>query len=108
MKNLAMAIGLSAGLLSLGACADNYSDRAAGFYGHPAAYESGPAAVGYDGYYDDYYGAFYDGYWAGDGGFYYTDAPGHPYRRDTAGHFRHDSAGGFHAVHGGQHQDERR
>jgi hypothetical protein len=108
MKTLAMAIGLSAGLLSMTACADNYSDRSASFYGQPAAYEGGPAAVGYDGYYDDYYGAFYDGYWAGDGGYYYTDAPGHPYVRDTAGHFRHDSAGGFHAVHGRQHNQDPR
>ena len=97
MKTLATALGLSAGLLSLAACADGYHDRAAGFYGQPVAYESGPAAVGYD------------GYWAGDGGFYYTDAPGHPYRRDAAGHFRHDAAGGYHAVHGGQHnQDDHR
>jgi len=95
MKKTLTALGLAVGLLGLTACA---SDS----YGHRDGYAGGygPEPVAYDGYYDDSYGPFYDGYWAGDGGFYYTDAPGHPYHRDTAGHFRHDSAAGFHSVHG--------
>ena len=59
----------------------------------------GPAQVAYDSYYDDYYGPYYDGYWAADGFFYFTDAPGHAYRRDDFHHFRHDGAMGFHGVH---------
>ena len=92
MRKTLMMLGLSAAVLSLAACADGPGDRGAGFYG--------PEPVAYDGYYDDFYGPFYDGYWAGDGGFYYTDAPGHAYHRDTGNHFRHDSVSGFHAVHG--------
>src|ERR1700734_3677979 len=60
----------------------------------------GPTPIGYDSYYDDYYGPYYDGYWAADGFFYFTDAPGHAYRRDDAHHFRRDMAMGFHSVHG--------
>ncbi len=56
--------------------------------------------VSYDGYYDDYYGPFYDGYWGSDGFFYYTDGPGHPFRRDEGRHFSHDLGVGFHPVHG--------
>ena len=59
----------------------------------------GPTPVGYDSYYDDYYGPYYDGYWAADGFFYFTDAPGHAYRRDDYHHFRRDMAMGFHSVH---------
>jgi len=59
----------------------------------------GPAPVGYDSYYDDFYGPYYDGYWAADGFFYFTDAPGHAYRRDESHHFRRDMAMGFHNVH---------
>ena len=91
MNKTLIALGLAAGLLSVTACAS-------GPYGYAGGY--GPEPVAYDGYYDDAYGPFYDGYWAGDGGYYYTDAPGHPYHRDTAGHFRRDQASGFHAVHG--------
>jgi len=93
MNKTLTAISLSLGLLCLVACAD-------GPYGGPGPGVHGPEPVAYDGYYDDFYGPFYDGYWAGDGSFYYSDAPGHPYRRDTAGHFRRDAASGFHAVHG--------
>jgi hypothetical protein len=63
----------------------------------------GPAYVGavsFDGYYDDAYGPFYDGYWGPGGYFYYSDARGHPFRRDEAGHFRHEAGPGFHPVHG--------
>jgi hypothetical protein len=59
----------------------------------------GPTPIGYDSYYDDAYGPYYDGYWGPDGFFYYSDAPGHAYRRDEYHHFRRDVAGGFHGVH---------
>lgn len=55
--------------------------------------------VGYDGFYDDYYGPFNDGYWDRDGAFYYMDAGGIRHR-DEGGHFRREAAPGFHAVHG--------
>jgi hypothetical protein len=61
---------------------------------------SAVAPAAYDGYYDDFYGPFYDGYWAGDGYFYFTDGPGHPFRRDDFRHFRHDMGGGFHGIRG--------
>jgi hypothetical protein len=67
--------------------------------GCATGYGGTTVAVGYDGYYDDYYGPFVDGYWGNDGGFYYMDNGGHRHR-DTGGHFRHDSAPGFHTVHG--------
>ncbi len=98
MKKLMLVAGVAMILAPLGACADGPYARTG--VGVGVAYADGPVAVGYDGYYDDAYGPFYDGYWAGDGGFYYTDAPGHPYRRDTGNHFRHDAAAGFHPVHG--------
>jgi len=59
----------------------------------------GPTPIAYDSYYDDYYGPYYDGYWGGDGFFYFTDAPGHAYRRDDYHHFRRDMVTGFHGVH---------
>ena len=78
----------------LGACADER---------YSAAYVGGgPVAVGYDGYYDDYYGPFNDGYWAGDGYFYFADRDGH-FRRDDGRHFRRGTAQGFHPVHGQGH-----
>jgi len=84
-----MTLAAGAAALGLAACADDYGHRS--YYG---------AAIGYDGFYDDAYGPFYDGYWGGDGFFYYSDAAGHPFRRDEGRHFRRDSAAGFHAVHG--------
>ena len=95
MRKTLTVISLAVAVMGMAACADTYRDGpgpGAGFYG--------PEPVAYDGYYDDFYGPFYDGYWAGDGGFYYTDAPGHAYHRDTGGHFRHESVNGFHPVHG--------
>ncbi|MGA0600241.1 hypothetical protein ACO2Q3_05990 [Caulobacter sp. KR2-114] len=94
MKTLILTLAAGAAALSLGACATDEG------YGHRAYYGG---AVGYDGFYDDAYGPFYDGYWGGDGFFYYSDAAGHPFRRDDAHHFRHDQAGGYHAVHGSGH-----
>src|SRR5271168_5164000 len=118
MHRVLLAIGLSAGLLFVAGCADDgygrYYERGSGPYGPgpygsgpygpgPAAYygydrysdggpgEYGPTPVGYDGYYDDYYGPFYDGCWAGDGGFYYSDGPGHGYRRGDPRHFRREA-----------------
>ncbi|HTJ65659.1 MAG TPA: hypothetical protein VL899_17800 [Alphaproteobacteria bacterium] len=89
MKRVIAALGL-AGLLA--GCA-------------PAAYGPPPAvgvgvAVGYDGFYDDYYGPFYDGYWARDNFFYYSRGPGLPYRRDYNRHFRRNAWNGFHPIRG--------
>jgi hypothetical protein len=85
--------GLAAATIGvlLAGCASTYY---AGDYGH------GPVAVvGYDGYYDDYYGPFVDGYWGADGGFYYR-GPDHHYHRDVGGHFSRVAAQGMHPVHG--------
>jgi len=68
---------------------------------------SGPVAptpISYDSYYDDYYGPYYDGYWNTDGYFYFTDAPGRPYRRDDYRHFRRDMSMGFHGVRTSVHR----
>jgi hypothetical protein len=90
---LTVACAAGAALMLVG-CADG------GYYHH----DHGPMAVAYDGFYDDGYGPFYDGYWGDDGAFYYSDGPGHAYRRDDAHHFRHDNPGqGFHAVQGHPH-----
>ena len=98
MKKLMLAALAAGGALLIAGCADE------GYYHH------GPMAVGYDGYYDDAYGPFYDGYWADDGFFYYSDAPGHAYRRDDVHHFRRDVGPGFHQVqghpHGGDHDHD--
>ena len=59
----------------------------------------GPVAVGYDAYYDGYYGPFVDGYWAGNGFFYYLDGGGRRHR-DTHNHFRHDPSTGYRPVQG--------
>ena len=101
MRKWLVAAGLAALIGPLAACAgDEYAAAGPG-PGVDVAYVNNP--VGYEGFYDDYYGPFYDGYWGGDGAFYYSDAPGHAYRRDTGHHFRHDQMTGFHAVHGGMH-----
>jgi hypothetical protein len=59
---------------------------------------NGVAAVGYDGYYDDFYGPVDDGYWGVDGGYYYHH--GREWSRDTGNHFRHEGGQGFHPMHG--------
>jgi hypothetical protein len=56
--------------------------------------------VDYDGYYDGAYGPINDGYWGQDGVFYYSDGPGHPFRRDDAHHVRRDPTSGYQALHG--------
>jgi hypothetical protein len=66
----------------------------------------GGVAIGYDGFYDDYYGPLTNGYWANDGFFYYMDARGHRHR-DSGRHFRHDTAPGFHAFHDRDHDHDR-
>ena len=83
-------------LISLGAAGLLASCAYGGGYHHDYAADG----VDYDGYYDDFYGSVGDGYWGPDDYFYYSDAPGHPFRRDDAHHFRHDAASGFHPVHG--------
>jgi hypothetical protein len=59
----------------------------------------GPVAVGYDGYYDGYYGPIYDGYWRGEH-FWWRDRVDHPFRRDDAHHFRHVAGAGLQHIHG--------
>src|ERR1700761_7195003 len=103
MKKLMLIAGVAMILAPLGACADGPYARSAGGAGVGVAYDDGPLAVGYDGFYDDAYGPFYDGYWAADGAFYYSDGAGPPHRRDVCTHFRHDSTVGFHPVHGTMH-----
>src|SRR5579883_3241527 len=77
------------------------ADTEGGYY-HASG---GVSAVGYDGFYDDYYGPFYDGYWAPDGFFYYSLGARRPFLRDEGHHFRHEAGDGFHAIHGHQHMD---
>src|ERR1700761_9550505 len=96
MKPLIIALSIGAACAGLAACADDYGPR-----GGVAYYEHHP--VGYDGYYDDFYGPFYDGYW-GDGGFFYSTGPGVPFVIDSGNHFRHENAAGFHSFHGGMHR----
>ncbi len=96
VKSALVALTSSAAALSLGACADYYGPRGGGV----VYYDHGP--VGFDGYYDDYYGPFYDGYW-GDGGFYYSTGEGRGYQLDRGNHFRRDKVDGYHSIHGGVH-----
>jgi hypothetical protein len=67
-------------------------------HGNTVALDAGIGPVGYDGFYDDYYGPFYDGYWGADGFFYFSDDHG-GFRRDDEHHFRREAADGFHGVH---------
>ena len=74
--------------------------------GPPYGPGPGPVvAVGYDGYYDGFYGPIYDGYWR-DGHFWWRDRDDHPYRRDDDNHFRRDAAAGFQHIHGEGHGDK--
>jgi len=91
MKRLLAGACAAAVIAVLGGCASSSGEY---------AYGGGP--VGYDGYYDDYYGPFVDGYWGGDGDFYYADGGGH-FHHDWGHHFRHTADTGFHAVHGQPH-----
>jgi len=64
------------------------------------AYGPGTVApVGYDAFYDGFYGPFYDGYWGADGAFYYRAPSDHDWRRDDAQHFRHEAGAGFRRIH---------
>jgi hypothetical protein len=92
MRNILTASAVVA--FGLSACASQ-PPAGAGPYPH---YRTAP--IGYDAFYDDFYGPFYDGYWGPGDVFYYSDAAGRPFRRDEAHHFRHEGASGFHAVHG--------
>jgi hypothetical protein len=59
----------------------------------------GGGMVGYDGFYDNYYGPIDAGYWGdGDVFFYRAHAHGH-FIRDTGGHFRHEAMTGFNPMH---------
>ena len=84
--SVGLAAVASAGALLAG-CASG------GYYGPDSV------AVGYDGYYDGYYGPIYDGYWRGDR-FWYRDAAGHPFRRDENRLFSRRAATGFQHIHG--------
>jgi hypothetical protein len=94
MLRLSAALAVS---VLLAGCA--YEPGPGPYYGGGAYVVGEP--IGYDGFYDDYYGPFYDGYWARDGYFYYRHGEGGRFQRDVGGHFRHDNHVGFHAVHGG-------
>jgi hypothetical protein len=92
IDTMKIAVGLAA-VVSVGAL---LAGCASGPYYGPGP---GPVAVGYDGYYDGFYGPVYDGYWRG-GHFWWRDAAGHPFRRDNAGHFSHEGRTGFQHIHG--------
>ena len=79
-----LACGAAATTLLAGCASGGYGERV--------------TAVGYDGFYDDFYGPFNGGYWDNDGFFYYRDGRG--FHRDAARHFRRDAAPGFHEFHG--------
>ena len=66
----------------------------------PVAVGVGIEPVGYDGYYDNYYGPFYNGYWGRDNYFYYSRGPGYGYVRDYDHHFRRGQWSGFHPIRG--------
>lgn len=88
MKKLLIPLGAAALLLS--ACADDGN-----FYAPHSR-----AAVGYDAYYDNFYGPFYDGYWGPSDTFYYRTGRFGFYHPDRGMHFRHQGGTGFHDVHG--------
>jgi hypothetical protein len=96
MKRLLLALAVGAACAGMAACADDYYGGGGGI-----AYANHP--IGYDGYYDDFYGPFYDGYW-GDGGFWYSTGPSVAFTLDRGNHFRHDGGAGFHRFHGGMHR----
>lgn len=80
---------LLAATLPLGACAGGYAVG---------------GGVGYDGYYDDYYGPIYDGYWGDGDTFYYRAHRGGRWMADRDHHFRHDMGGpGYHHMQGRGH-----
>lgn len=103
MKRLLFALSLGAACIGAAGCEGAYYGADGGHH-RLYAYEHGP--IGYDGFYDNYYGPFYDGYW-GDGGFYYSTGEGRPYQLDRGNHFRHDSFDGFSPFHGGIHRGPR-
>lgn len=85
MKTISiLACGAVAAALLSGCASGGYGERV--------------TAVGYDGFYDDYYGPFNDGYWDHDA-FFFSDGRG-GWRRDDGHHFRHDAAPGYHRFHG--------
>jgi hypothetical protein len=105
-RRLILGAVAAAGLLA--GCAGDYYGP--GAYGPgPGYYGAGPGfgvAVGYDGYYDGFYGPIYDGYWRG-GYFYWRDRRGRSFRRDNGRHFRRDPAQGFRHIQGERHDDRR-
>lgn len=97
MKRTLIALALGAAALGMAGCADDY------YAGGPRAYAYDHHPIGYDGYYDGFYGDVYDGYW-GDEGFYYSTGPNVGFVVDRGNHFRHDAGAGFHEFHGGRHR----
>ena len=93
----AMFIGAVAAVGLLGGC-----ETGPGYGPRPAVV----AEVGYDGYYDGFYGPIYDGYWRG-GSFWWRDRDDHPFRRDDAGHFRREAKEGFNHITGVRHEERR-
>jgi len=88
-------------LAALAAAGALLAGCASGPYG-PGPGPGVDVAVGYDGYYDGFYGPIYDGYWR-DGHFWWRDRVDHPFRRDNDGHFRIDAKDGFQHIHGEGH-----
>jgi len=92
MKITALLVAVAATALS--ACATE------------VAYGPGPgypvAAVGWDGYYDDYYGPIYAGYWGNDG-FYYRASTRDGFNHDDGQHVRREASQGFHHIGGAAH-----
>ena len=69
----------------------DWSDSDDDYYWEPGSWIEPPSpgvywTPGYWRYYNGSY-LFSDGYWGPDGFFYYSDAPGHAYRRDDFHHF---------------------
>lgn len=93
MIRIGLAICAAAGVLALGACADDeYYHQGGGGY----AYNDRPD-VWYDGYYGDYVG----GYWGPDTAFYYQDRDGR-FLRDDGLHFRRDRFEGARGMRAGR------
>ncbi|MGH6986683.1 MAG: hypothetical protein ACRED9_07580 [Caulobacteraceae bacterium] len=97
MKRAASVLAAASALALLAGCAGY------GGYGPGGGVAVGfVAPVGYDGWYDGYYGPIYNGYWGDNGVFYYRSTDHAAWHADSGGHFRHDAANGYHAWRGHQ------
>lgn len=91
MRIVPLLVAAAATTALLTACAEGPG------YGYPPY---PVAAVGWDGYYDDYYGPFYDGYWGADGAYYYRGNAHDTWHQDSGQHFAKEARAGSHPVHG--------